>query len=54
MNLYAGHSWSVGYRHMSRFFCKGLFDLPQNFEKYDYYWRLDADSFLLAPVLQVP
>jgi hypothetical protein len=39
---------------MSRFFCKGLFDLPQIFEKYDYYWRLDADSFLLAPVLQVP
>ncbi len=52
--LLAGHSWSIGYRHMSRFFCKGLFELPQIVDNYDYYWRLDADSFLLRPVTQDP
>jgi alpha 1,2-mannosyltransferase len=52
--LLAGHSWSLGYRHMSRFFCKGLFELPELVDKYDYYWRLDADSFLLRPVLDDP
>jgi len=25
----AGHKWSVGYRHMSRFFCHGLYQRPQ-------------------------
>jgi hypothetical protein len=34
---------------MSRFFCAGLFDLPE-LRAVDYYWRLDADSVLLAPV----
>ena len=52
--LLAGHSWGLGYRHMSRFFCKGLFELPEIVDNYDYYWRLDADSFLLRPVLEDP
>jgi hypothetical protein len=52
--LLAGHSWGVGYRHMSRFFCKGLFELPEIVDNFDYYWRLDADSFLLKPVLKDP
>ena len=52
--LLAGHSWSHGYRHMSRFFCKGLFELKELVDQYDYYWRLDADSFLLGPVMKDP
>jgi hypothetical protein len=49
----AGHKWSVGYRHMSRFFCRGLFELPF-VRELEFYWRLDADSMLLQPVAQDP
>eukprot|EP00960_Hanusia_phi_P050831 760452-Hanusia_phi.AAC.1 len=39
----AGHRWSYGYRHMSRFFCHDIFYLDV-LQPFDYYWRLDADS----------
>jgi hypothetical protein len=42
----AGHKWSVGYRHMSRFFCHGMYQLPF-VQELEFYWRLDADSMLL-------
>ena len=48
LNL-AGHQWSLGYRHMSSFFCNDFYSLDI-FRGYDYYWRLDADSFLLGPL----
>jgi alpha 1,2-mannosyltransferase len=48
LNL-AGHKWSVGYRHMSRFFCHGMFQL-QFVQELEFYWRLDADSMLLHHV----
>jgi alpha 1,2-mannosyltransferase len=52
LNL-AGHKWSVGYRHMSRFFCHGLYQLPF-VRELEYYWRLDADSMLLEHVQTDP
>lgn len=45
----AGHAWGMGYRHMSRFFSHGLFNLSA-MQGYEYYLRLDADSFLLEDV----
>uniref|UniRef100_A0A7S4PF26 Protein O-GlcNAc transferase n=1 Tax=Guillardia theta TaxID=55529 RepID=A0A7S4PF26_GUITH len=47
--MLAGHRWSYGYRHMSRFFCHDMFYLDV-LQPFDYYWRLDADSFLLSPI----
>jgi hypothetical protein len=32
----------------------GLFELPEIVDNFDYYWRLDADSFLLKPILKDP
>ena len=52
LNL-AGHKWSVGYRHMSRFFCHGLYQLPF-VQELEFYWRLDADSMLLEDVAADP
>jgi hypothetical protein len=52
LNL-AGHKWSVGYRHMSRFFCHGMFQLPF-VQELEFYWRLDADSMLLQHVQTDP
>lgn len=49
----AGHKWSVGYRHMSRFFCHGMFQL-QFVQELEFYWRLDADSMLLEQVTADP
>jgi hypothetical protein len=48
LNL-AGHQWSLGYRHMSNFFCDDIFELSL-FQQYEYYWRLDADSFILTDI----
>ncbi|VVB92993.1 Glycolipid 2-alpha-mannosyltransferase [uncultured archaeon] len=41
-----GDCFSMGYRHMCRFFSGIIFHHPA-LEDYDYYWRLDTDSFLL-------
>jgi len=40
---------SVGYRHMCRFFGGKVFDQPI-LSQYDYFWRLDSDSYLLSPL----
>lgn len=41
--------FSIGYRHMCRFFSGIIFHHPA-LKEYDYYWRLDADSFLLDKI----
>jgi len=38
-------NFSLGYRHMCRFFSGELFK-HEAIRDYDYYWRLDSDSFL--------
>lgn len=45
---YAGDS-PVGYRHMMRLFAFKLFAHPA-LDEFDYYWRMDTDSYLSAPV----
>mmetsp|Transcript_21667 Transcript_21667/g.51566 ORF Transcript_21667/g.51566 Transcript_21667/m.51566 type:complete len:313 (+) Transcript_21667:38-976(+) len=45
----AGHKWSVGYRHMSHFFCSTMYSLDI-LQPYEMYWRLDADSMLLDDI----
>mmetsp|Transcript_8189 Transcript_8189/g.19029 ORF Transcript_8189/g.19029 Transcript_8189/m.19029 type:complete len:425 (+) Transcript_8189:20-1294(+) len=39
--------FSLGFRHMIRFFTIQLYEHPA-MQKYDYYWRLDSDSFLIG------
>ena len=39
----------MGYRHMCRFHSGGIYTDPRLL-KYDWYWRLDSDSYLLAPI----
>lgn len=39
----------MGYRHMCRFFCRSFFDILAD-NNYDWYWRLDTDSFLLSKI----
>jgi len=39
----------MGYRHMCRFHSGGIYT-DQRLLKYDWYWRLDSDSYLLAPI----
>jgi len=39
----------MGYRHMCRFHSGGIYTHPKLL-KYDWYWRLDSDSYLLAPI----
>jgi len=41
--------WRIGYMHMCRFFANEIFSQPilQDFE---YYCRLDTDSYILSPV----
>jgi alpha 1,2-mannosyltransferase len=41
--------WRIGYMHMCRFFANEIFNQPilQDFE---YYCRLDTDSYILSPV----
>eukprot|EP00281_Chroomonas_sp_CCMP1168_P018337 CAMPEP_0206218370 /NCGR_PEP_ID=MMETSP0047_2-20121206/3764_1 /ASSEMBLY_ACC=CAM_ASM_000192 /TAXON_ID=195065 /ORGANISM="Chroomonas mesostigmatica_cf, Strain CCMP1168" /LENGTH=632 /DNA_ID=CAMNT_0053640871 /DNA_START=17 /DNA_END=1912 /DNA_ORIENTATION=- len=43
-------NWShKGYCDMSRFFAGSVHDLP-GLKGYEYMWRLDSDSFILAPI----
>lgn len=44
-----GDCFSIGYRHMCRFFSGIIFHHPA-LKEYDYYWRLDTDSFLLDKI----
>lgn len=39
----------MGYRHMCRFHSGGIYMDPR-LSKYDYYWRLDSDSYLFSPI----
>lgn len=41
--------FSIGYRHMCRFFAGAMFSHPV-VNKYKYIWRLDTDSFIVDPV----
>ena len=41
--------FSMGYRHMCRFFSGWLYDQPI-IKNYEYYLRLDTDSFILSQV----
>lgn len=41
--------FSIGYRHMCRFFAGAMFEHPV-IKKYKYIWRLDTDSFILSPI----
>jgi alpha 1,2-mannosyltransferase len=44
-----GFEFSIGYRHMCRFFSGLIYQNPA-LKGYDYYWRLDTDSFLLGKI----
>lgn len=45
-----GHpGFSLGYRHMCDFFSGSLYDLPL-LRRYEYYLRLDTDSFILTKI----
>lgn len=44
-----GFGFSMGYRHMCRFFSGTIFHHPA-LKDYNYYWRLDTDSFLLDKI----
>lgn len=41
--------YRMGYRHMCRFFAGEIFNHPA-IQKYDWYMRLDSDSFLLSDI----
>ena len=43
------HDFGLGYRHMCHFFSMGVYEHPR-LESFEYYWRLDTDSYLLGPV----
>lgn len=49
----AVRGYGMGYRHMCRTFCGPLFRHPA-LRRFEYIWRLDSDSFLLAPPLADP
>lgn len=53
---YAANSyWGVGYRHMCRFFGIRIFFTPYFQEnRFDFYLRLDTDSYILGPLLAPP
>lgn len=42
--------WGVGYLNMCRFFANDIFKQPI-LDNFEYYCRLDTDSFILSPVL---
>lgn len=42
-------TYSLGYRHMCKFFSNDVFYHPA-LSDYDYCWRLDTDSFILAEI----
>jgi alpha 1,2-mannosyltransferase len=44
------NGFSIGYRHMCRFFAGDIFNYPI-IQKYKYIWRLDTDSFILSPII---
>jgi len=44
-----GASFPLGYRHMCHFFANDIFTRPE-LDNYEYYCRLDTDSFILSPV----
>lgn len=44
-----GFEFSIGYRHMCRFF-SGIIFQHAALNQYDYFWRLDTDSFLLDKI----
>lgn len=44
-----GFEFSIGFRHMCRFFSGLIFQHPA-LKDYDYLWRLDADSFILGKI----
>ena len=41
--------FTMGYRHMCRFFSGAVYSEP-SLKDFDWYWRLDTDSFILKPV----
>lgn len=41
--------FSIGYRHMCRFFSGAIFTHP-TLTDYKYIWRLDTDSFIVSPI----
>lgn len=41
--------FTIGYRHMCRFFSGWLYEQPI-MKNYEYYLRLDTDSFILSPI----
>lgn len=41
--------WSIGYRHMCRFY-SGEFYKLDIMKNYDWYWRLDSDSFIHSKI----
>ena len=41
--------FSIGYRHMCRFFAGKIYDCPI-LKDYEYYWRLDAHSYILERI----
>ena len=43
----------MGYRHMCRFHSGGIYRDPR-LQKYDYYWRLDSDSYIYSPIAYDP
>ena len=42
-------TWGRGYRMMCRFWAGLVWTLP-SMSKYEYYWRLDSDSYLTKPI----
>lgn len=44
-----GFEFSIGFRHMCRFFSGLIFQHPA-LKDFDYLWRLDADSFVLGKI----
>ncbi len=47
---FSGYPVGAGYNHMCRFFAGAVFQHPA-LDPYDYFCRLDTDSFILAPVV---
>lgn len=39
----------MGYRHMCRYHSGGIYR-DERLMKYDYYWRLDSDSYIFSPI----
>lgn len=43
----------IGYRHMCRFQSGLIYQHPE-LQQYDWYWRLDSDSYILSPLAYDP